>query len=209
MSKIRFISFEGIDFSGKTTQIRLLTERLKKYKQKVTVIREPGGTLLSEHIRTILLNKKYTEMTSLCELFLYSAARHQLIREKIIPALSAGNFVIADRYVDSTTAYQGFGREISKKLVNEVNHQVTKDCMPALTFYLDLKPEEFMKRIRHQDKTADRLESSGEKFYYQVYEGYHKIVDKNKNRIKRINASQSIEQIESQVWNLIQEFYGF
>ena len=209
MNKNRFISFEGIDFSGKTTQIRLLSERLKQYNQKVTVIREPGGTVISEHIRTILLNKKYSEMTSLCELFLYSAARHQLIKEKIRPALDSGYFVLADRYVDSTTAYQGFGRQLSNKFVREVNDNVTKDCMPALTFYLDLKPAEFLQRIRSQNKSGDRLESSGEKFYRQVYEGYSKIVDKNKDRIKKIDASKSIEQIEMKIWKFIQKTYGF
>jgi dTMP kinase len=207
MSKNRFISFEGIDFSGKTTQIQLLTEKLIQQGQKVMVIREPGGTVISEHIRNILLNKEHKEMTPICELLLYNAARHQLIKEKIIPALQSGSFVLADRFVDSTTAYQGFGRKISKKLVNEINNSVTRGCMPTITFYLDLKPEDIIDRREFRNTTADRLESTGDKFYQRVYEGYHKIADKNKSRIKILNAKQTIDQISLKIWTYVKKIY--
>ena len=142
----RFISFEGIDFSGKTTQINLLEDRLKKINKNITILREPGGTVISEHIRDILLDNKLEEMTPICEVFLYSAARNQLVNEKITKELKAGNFVIADRYVDSTTAYQGFGRSLPLDLIYTINQAATSGLMPGITFILDIDPLEIIER---------------------------------------------------------------
>jgi dTMP kinase len=203
----RFISFEGIDFSGKTTQIQLLTEKLEKNEQKVVLIRDPGGTVISEQIRRILLDKKNKEMTPICELLLYNAAREQLIKEKIMPALRAGKFVLADRYVDSTTAYQGFGRNLPKKLVTQINNSVSRECMPQITFYLDLKPKEIFQRKKIRNALTDRLESTGDKFYLRVYEGYHKIADKNKRRVKILDATETIEQISLKIWEVVKKIY--
>ena len=144
--KFNFISFEGIDFSGKTTQIKLLKKQLERAGNKVIVIREPGGTPISERIREILLDRKYSEMTDLCEVLLYSAARHQLVIDSITPELNAGNFVIADRYVDSTTAYQGSGRGLSLKFMGELNKLVTGNLMPYITFQRD--ENKFYKSLR-------------------------------------------------------------
>ena len=130
----RFISFEGIDFSGKTTQIDLLKERLEQEGEQVFIMREPGGTVISERIRDILLDNEHDEMTDICEVFLYSAARNQLVNEILLNELKAGNFVIADRYVDSTTAYQGFGRRLPLDLIRDINQAATDGFLPNITF---------------------------------------------------------------------------
>ena len=198
----KFISFEGIDFSGKTTQIELLKAWLEQENEKVVIFREPGGTTISEHIRKILLDTNHPEMTDICEIFLYSAARNQLIREKVLPALAAGNFVIADRYVDSTTAYQGFGRDIPKELINQINRAATDGLMPAITFVLDLSPEQIAVRKKTRNRDDDRLETAGEDFFNRVYKGYHKIAELEPERVKIIDAARTVDVI----FNDIREF---
>ena len=200
---LKFISFEGIDFSGKTTQIELLANELKKRGEKVIVMREPGGTAISEKIRGILLDKKNDNMTNICELLLYSAARHQLVLEKISKELESGNFVIADRYVDSTIAYQGYGRKISLNLINEINKVVTEGVLPSLTFFLDLKPESIIERKQNRKQSSDRLEDTGIEFYKRIREGYLKIAENEIERIKVINADKSITQIKDEVWEFV------
>jgi dTMP kinase len=199
----RFISFEGIDFSGKTTQIELLTEQLEERGEKVLIIREPGGTKISEQIRDILLDKTNDKMTDLCEVFLYSAARNQLINEKIIKELDVGNFVIADRYVDSTTAYQGFGRRIPMDLIRDINRAATGDLLPGLTFILNLDPEMILERKKNRNMEIDRLESAGKDFYDRVHKGYHKIAELDPIRVKLIDATKSIKQIKSEIWEFV------
>jgi dTMP kinase len=198
----KFVSFEGIDFSGKTTQIDLLKAWLEQENERVVIFREPGGTAISEQIRNILLDKNHPEMTDICEIFLYSAARNQLIKEKIIPELAAGNFVIADRYVDSTTAYQGFGREIPKELINHINIAATTGLMPATTFILDLAPEQIVSRRESRKREDDRLETAGLDFFKRVYKGYHKIAELEPERVKLIDAARPVESI----FNEIREF---
>lgn len=199
----RFISFEGIDFSGKTTQIELLTQQLEQIGQKVLIMREPGGTKISEQIREILLDKSNDDMTDLCEVFLYSAARNQLIDEKIVAELEAGNFVIADRYVDSTTAYQGFGRRIPMDLIRNINRAATGDLLPGLTFILDIDPDQVLGRKKKRNMEIDRLESAGEDFYDRVYKGYHKIAELDPIRVKCIDATKSIDQIKTEIWEFV------
>jgi dTMP kinase len=205
----KFISFEGIDLSGKTTQIDLLLKKLELLGEKVTVLREPGGTIISEQIRDILLNKNHQEMTDFCEVFLYSAARNQLISEKIIPELEAGNYIIADRYVDSTTAYQGFGRRIPLELIRHINEASTGNLMPGLTFFLDLDPLEIEHRRKISGKEADRLEKAGDEFYSRVYKGYHKMAELEPERIKIINAAKSIDQIFNEIWEFVSQKLDF
>jgi dTMP kinase len=199
----KFISFEGIDFSGKTTQIEHLTNKLQQLGETVTIMREPGGTSISEQIRDILLNKNHNEMTDICEVFLYSAARNQLINEKIIGELEDGNFVIADRYVDSTTAYQGFGRRLPMDLIHDINRAATGDLLPGLTFILDIDPADVVERKKERNMEIDRLESSGDDFYERVHKGYHKIAELDPIRVKLIDASQSIDQIKSEIWEFV------
>jgi dTMP kinase len=201
----KFISFEGIDFSGKTTQIELLTKQLERMGEHVLIIREPGGTKISEGIRDILLNKNNNEMTDLCEVFLYSAARNQLVNEKIIRELEAGSFVIADRYVDSTTAYQGFGRRIPMDLIRDINRAATGDLFPKLTFILDINPDHILSRKHQRNVEFDRLESAGKDFYDRVYKGYHKIAELDPIRVKLIDATQSIDQIKTDIWEFVAE----
>jgi dTMP kinase len=199
----RFISFEGIDFSGKTTQIDLLTNQLEQMGEHVLIMREPGGTKISEQIRDILLDKNNNEMTDLCEVFLYSAARNQLINQKILKELEAGNFVIADRFADSTTAYQGFGRRIPMDLIRDINRAATGDLLPGLTFILDIDPDQIVDRKKQSKMEIDRLESAGKDFFDRVYKGYHKIAEIDPIRVKLIDATKSIDQIKSDIWEFV------
>lgn len=199
----RFISFEGIDFSGKSTQIQLLKDKLNANNQNVIILREPGGTKISELIRKILLDKNNLSMTSTTEMLLYSAARNQVLNEKIFPALENGTFVIADRYVDSTTAYQGYGRQISMELVKQINHIATNDFLPSLTLFLDLSLEKMLSRQKHLENEIDRLESAGNDFFTRVYEGYIKIADKNSKRFRILNADKDVKILADEIWELV------
>ena len=205
----RFISFEGIDFSGKSTQIKILQDKLIANKQKVIILREPGGTQISELIRNILLDKNNLSMTSTTEMLLYSAARNQVLNEKIFPALEEGTFVIADRYVDSTTAYQGYGRQISMELVKQINHVATNDFLPSLTLFLDISLEKMLSRQKNIENEIDRLESAGLEFFNRVREGYLKIADTDNNRLKVLNADQKISGLTEQIWELVSSKMDF
>jgi dTMP kinase len=200
-----FISFEGIDFSGKTTQINLLKSFFLNSGYEVSIIREPGGTVISEKIRDILLDKKNSKMHDRTELFLYSAARVQLLEEKIIPLLKKGTIVIADRFVDSTTAYQGYGREIDPQIIRQINHIATRGILPGLTFYLKLDPQITKQRRASRKSPEDRLEISGNEFYLRVYKGYEEIADYYKERIETIDASASIETIQGKILEIVKD----
>lgn len=203
MSKInnkRFISFEGIDFSGKSTQITLFAQALQKRAFPVIILREPGGTAISEKIRDILLDKSNQQMMPLTETLLYSAARHQLLNENIIPELKKGNFVIADRYVDSTTAYQGFGRKLPLSFIQSLNSLVTREILPFITFYLDLDYEESLRRRKAVENDPDRMESAGRDFYERIRKGYLKIAELNKTRVKIIDGRQTVDEIKNEIW---------
>ncbi|WP_456443000.1 dTMP kinase [Caldithrix abyssi] len=209
MNTQRFISFEGLDYSGKSTQIRLLEKHLTDRGYQVFTIREPGGTTISEKIRDILLDKAHINMTDRCELFLYSAARVQLVKEKIIPLLQKDYFILADRYVDSTTAYQGFGRGLDLNMVEQINQAATFGILPGTTFYLRFAPEQIARRMHKSGRETDRLESAGNAFYRKVFQGYEILAEKNKDRFCVIDANLSIEQIHHiVVKNLIQRTTG-
>jgi dTMP kinase len=199
----RFISFEGIDFSGKSTQIQLLRNKLEQIGKKVTILREPGGTLISERIRDILLDARNKNLTDLCELLLYSAARNQLVIEVIQHELAAGNFILADRYVDSTTAYQGYGRQLPLDFIRNLNALVTGGTLPHITFLLelDLKQQSYRKKIR--GKSSDRLEKENLDFYARICNGYRKIAATQKRRFRIIDANRSIEKIEIEIWEYV------
>ena len=205
----KFISFEGIDFSGKSTQIQLLKDKLIANNQQVIILREPGGSQISELIRNILLDKNNLSMTSTTELLLYSAARNQVLNEKIIPALESGTFVIADRYVDSTTAYQGYGRQISLDLIRQVNHVATNDFLPSLTLFLDLPLEKMLNRQKNMISEIDRLESAGNEFFDRVREGYLKIADTNSNRFRILDANKDITGLSNEIWELVRSKLDF
>ena len=194
-----FISFEGIDFSGKSTQISLLKKFLEENQYTVYFLREPGDTDISEKIRQILLDKKHHGMNEWAEIFLYSAARVQLVSERIIPLLKEGQIVIADRYVDSTTAYQGFGRQLDLEIVKTINQAATFGLLPGITFYLELTPEESIKRMGNANRTADRLETAGIDFFARVFNGYKQMANSDRKRFCVIDATKSIESIHKQI----------
>lgn len=199
----RFISFEGIDFSGKSTQIELLKDYLEKKGEEVFILREPGGTEISERIRSILLDNKNRGMHGRAEMLLFNAARVQLTSEKIIPLLKEGKYIIADRFVDSTTAYQGHGRQLELDIVDHVNQFATLGILPDITFYLKIDPHDAFKRMVKSGVEADRLELSGEKFYKRVCMGYEQIAQKNPKRFYIFDATQVKEEIHRQIINII------
>ncbi len=199
----RFISFEGIDGAGKTTQIELLKKRLEKNNYKVKVFREPGGMEISESLRKIILNKSF-DISSNTEMLLFLAARSELVTKVIYPALEEGYYVICDRYIDSTVAYQGFGRKIDIKIINDLNKFVTLGLLPTVTFYLDIPVKTMI--LRKNKENNDRMENSGLKFFERVRSGYFDLELKN-NRFVKIDASQNIKKIETQIWSSLNDFF--
>ncbi len=190
-----FISFEGIDFCGKSTQVEMLKQHLLKHDKKVEVIREPGGTEISEIVRDILLDKKHNKMFMETEIFLFSASRAQLVREKIRPYLDQGIYVISDRFHDSTTAYQGYGRGISVESVNHINNLAIGDTIPDVTFIIDIPVEvaQSRRKIRGEE-LLDRIEVTEGGFYSRVRNGYLRIAENNK-RFCVIDGTLTVEQI--------------
>ena len=196
-----FISFEGIDFCGKSTQVELLKKYLVEKKKQVEIIREPGGTDISEKVREILLDKKHYHMFMQTEIFLFSASRAQLVREKIQPYLETGIYVISDRFHDSTVAYQGFGRGIDLETVQRINNLAIGGTIPDLTFILDIPVDVAEKRKRLKENQAlDRIEVSDSGFYKRVREGYLKLAEKEK-RFRVFDGTLGIEKIHSKVVN--------
>lgn len=181
-----FITFEGFEGSGKSTQINLLAGYLKKNGYPVLLFREPGSTEISERIREILLNKKNNFIRQKTELLLYLAARAQLVEEKITPALKQNKIVLCDRFQDATTAYQGYGLGLDIRLIKSFGKFVTSALRPDLTILLDIKVEEGLKR---RGKNKDRIEQRSLSFHRRVREGYLKIAKKEKKRIKIVEVS--------------------
>lgn len=188
-----FITLEGTDGVGKTTQIGLLKEFLEDRGYRVYVTREPGGTSISEKLREILLDKGNSEMTDVTEMMIYAASRAQLVAERIEPALHQGVIVICDRFVDSSVAYQGYGRDLGDA-VRVVNTYATNGLEPDITFFLDLDPKEGRARIGKE--VQDRLEQEKMDFFYRVYDGYQDLCRKYPERMVQIDASRSVEEIQ-------------
>ncbi len=193
-----FITFEGIDLSGKSTQARLLYDYLKKRKVKVEFLREPGGTEISEKIGNIILDKSNHEMNELTEFLLFSAARCQLTEEVIKPRLSKGYTVICDRYFDSSTAYQGYGGKVDIDTIKRLNSISTGNLNPDLTYLINISYRESLKR-KAQNRKTDRIEQKKGTYFDKVVNGYLNIASKNKKRIKIIDGTQSIELIHSEI----------
>jgi dTMP kinase len=201
-----FISFEGIDFCGKSTQIDLLNDYLTEKNKKVEVVREPGSTEISDKVRAILLDKKNDKMFGETELFLFSASRAQLVREKIRPYLEKGYFIISDRFHDSSTAYQGYGRGVPLETVEIIHQLAIGDTIPDLTFYMDVPVGVANERKKKQSKgKLDRIEQSDIDFYNKVRNGYLEIA-KNEDRIKIIDGTQAIEVIRNQIITEVEIF---
>jgi dTMP kinase len=194
-----FISFEGIDFSGKSTQIELLKDYLEEHNKKVEILREPGGTEISEKVRKILLDNKNEKMFAEAELLLFSASRAQLVREKIQPYLDKGIYVISDRFHDSSTAYQGYGRGIPVEVVMKVHELVIGDTIPDLTFFIDIPVGIANERKKKKSNIKlDRIEVADIEFYNRVRSGYLEIARKEE-RFKVIDGTQTIETIQNQI----------
>jgi len=201
-----FITFEGIDFCGKSTQVKLLKDFLEKKGKTVKIMREPGGTEISEKIRDILLDKKNLNLTIETEIFLFSASRAQLVREVIQPYLQKNYFVLSDRFHDSTTAYQGFGREIPLPIVEQINNLVIGSAVPDLTFFIDIPTEEAEKRKQSNASIElDRIEISKKDFYERVRNGYLYLAKKEK-RIKALNGLQEINTIHNEIITEVEKF---
>ena len=194
-----FISFEGIDFCGKSTQVELLRDYLLEQKKIVHLIREPGGTEISEKIREILLDKKNNAMVMETELFLFSASRAQLVREVIRPYLQKGYYVISDRFHDSSTAYQGFGRGLSVDAIIKIHNLAIGETLPDITFFIDIPNEVAIERkLKKSHSELDRIEVSDNTFYERVREGYL-YLSKQEKRFRVIDGRQSIENINKQI----------
>ena len=198
-----FITFEGIDCCGKTTQAKLLIEKLEARNVQYIFLREPGGTTISEKIRDILLDKKNLKMTQISELLLFSASRAQLVSEVIKPALLLNHTVICDRYVDSTTVYQGYGRGLNLAAVKNINRVATTDVMPKKTFFIDITVHEMYERRRSGNLDVDRMEMSSEEFYTRVRNGYLELAKEEPDRFIVIDGKQPIEIIHEEIWKTV------
>lgn len=201
-----FITMEGTDGSGKSTQLNLLSQYLEKKGFNIVFVREPDGTKIGEKIRDIILDINNKKMDYMTETFLYASSRSQLVNEIIAPELKKGSIVICDRFVDSSIVYQGIARNIGIDVVKKINNIATGGLTPDITFFLDLSPQEAIKR-KIQQKELDRLESEKDYFYKKVYDGYKLLISQNSERIKVIDATQSIENIHKNIVNYIESIF--
>jgi len=197
LNKGKFITFEGIDGCGKSTQVKMLVEKLKQLNMNVITIREPGGTRISESIRDILLYRDTHELGERTEALLMTASRAQLTKELILPAINQGKWVIADRYADSTLAYQGGGRKVKIEWLEKLNEFATYDTIPDLTFFIDILPDE---GVRRQKSKQDRIEQAGIGFQSSTRDLYLKLAEKYSDRIIVINGQEDINTIHKNIW---------
>ena len=200
----KFITFEGCDGCGKSTQLSLLIDYLKENGVPHIFTREPGGGKISEAIRGILLSGKNTEMSDECEALLYAAARAQHIKDRVEPALQEGKLVVCDRYVDSSFAYQAYARGLGMEFVEKINAFALEGFLPDVTVFFDLSPKEAFARKKGADED-DRMELAGLAFHERVYEGYLDLAKKYPDRFVVINARKSIEEIASEVLAVLKE----
>lgn len=202
MARGLFITFEGPDGAGKTTQIENIDRYFKEKGKSVVISREPGGTRISEKLRELVLDKENVEMNDTTEMLIYAAARAQHVAEKIKPALERGEMVICDRFVDSSIAYQGFGRSLGDQ-VEEVNEYAIMGCKPDITFFMDIDPA--IGRSRIGKDVQDRLEREKMDFHYKVYEGYQTICRNHPERVIRIDADRPIDVIRDEIYAHLDE----
>lgn len=207
MKKGTFITIEGTDGSGKSTQIKNIESYLREEGYDVVVTRDPGGTDISESIRQITLNPDNTKMARTTELLLYYAARAQLAAELINPAIAEGKIVICDRYIDSTYVYQGFGRGFSREIIDSLNDISLSGIYPDITFFLDISPEIAMKR-RLKASSLDRIENEKMDFHIKVYEGYKKLCEIFPDRIRRIDAAKEPAKVFEDMKKILSGFVG-
>ena len=203
MPRLPFITFEGSEGCGKTTQVQKLAERLARSRVTHLVTREPGGTPIGETIRELLQFAPHnSSMTPETELFLFEASRSQLVREIINPALERGICVIADRFFDSTTVYQGAARTLDRELIERLNTFAVGDCIPDVTFVLDVNAATAKSRMQGPRKT-DRMEQQPADFYERVREGYRALAKREPNRVVLIDGSRTTDEIENEIWKIL------
>ncbi len=202
------LTFEGLDSSGKSTQAQLLVDRLNQNGYRTLLLREPGGTPLSEHLRTLLLDRQHLAITPMSEFLMFSASRAQLVESVIRPALDEGTIVICDRFYDSSTAYQGWGRGLRLNEIQRINQVATGGLVPDRTIILDISIEEILTRKIAAGYGTDRIENAGNLFYQKVREGYHAIAREEPTRIVLINGLRPIEEIHKEIWHLVQQLQG-
>ena len=200
-----FISFEGIEGSGKSTQVKLLAEHLRAKGQDVLETAEPGGTKIGNKIRKLLLEPQ-NHMDPLAELLLYYSARAQHVRERIYPAILRNTIVITDRFTDSTVAYQGHARGIDLSVIDALNDIVVPDMKPYLTILLDFDVEEGLRRNRDAQKD-DRFEQETIDFHNRVRQGFHQIAKEEPERVKLVDASQSREEVSREIIKIVEEIW--
>jgi dTMP kinase len=194
-----FITFEGLEGSGKSTQAGLLASKLREEGREILSTREPGGTRIGERIRDITHNRDNIDLTAVSEAYLMAASRAQHVREIIKPALEMKKIVICDRYVDSSLAYQGYGRQLGEEVIWQLNKLAIDDIIPNLTIFLDIPLEIGLRRRNHTDK-IDRLDLQQKDFYERVYEGYRKLAQKYKERYFVVDSGRPIEEVAKIIW---------
>lgn len=200
------ITFEGSEGCGKSTQIQRLRARLEAAGREVLMMREPGGTVVGEKIRDLLQHtKEAANMTSESELLLFAASRAQLVREKIRPALERGAMVILDRFLDSTTVYQGIARGLPMESVMAINRFAVGRTIPDLTVVLDMNADQAWQRIHATGRELDRMESQPREFFEKVRQGYLHLAVEQPDRMVVLDASQTPDTIEEQVWKLVED----
>lgn len=196
MAKGIFISLEGPDGAGKTSVLEALIPILEAKGQAFVTTREPGGVAVAEKIRDVVLDPKHTEIDEKTELLLYIASRRQHLVERILPALDRGEMVLVDRFIDSSVAYQGFGRGLKVADIDWLNDFATDGLKPDLTLYFDIEAEEGLARIaKSKERGADRLDRESVEWHQRVREGYLSILEKEPNRVRKIDASQPLEKV--------------
>ena len=201
MPRLPFITFEGSEGSGKSTQAERLAARLHRSGVPCVLTREPGGTPIGESIRELLQFAPHnSSMTPETELLLFEASRSQLVREVIKPALERGICVIADRFFDSTTVYQGAARSLDREMIERFNAFAVGDCVPDVTFVLDVDAGTAESRMQKKPRKADRMEQQPDEFYERVREGYRQLALHEPGRIVLIHGAQEADEIESEIW---------
>lgn len=203
-----FITFEGGEGAGKSIQVEILASHLHEEGHKVTVTREPGGTRIGEQIRVITHSQENVDLEAVTEAYLMAAARAQHVEQVIFPSLEAGHIVVCDRYVDSSVAYQGYGRKLEPKLIENLNSLAVNGAMPDLTFLLKIPVEVSIRRRNKANKPKDRLDLQQKEFYERVAVGYQELAKKNPKRFVIVDATRPIETVGTEIWKKTQEFLG-
>ncbi len=206
-----FITFEGPDGSGKTTQLHLLGKYLMEKGYDIVTTRDPGGTIISNQIREILLKPDNKDLKNQTEILLYAASRAQLVHEVIIPAISEGKIVLCDRYIDASIAYQAYGLCIEKEIVEVINNFASSDLKPIRTYLLNINPEIGRKRVLTRNKsefnnTLDRIEQKNIEYHQRVLDGFNKLAEDNSDRIIKVDGEQSIDSIFNKIKNDFEVF---